>query len=444
MYRIRLPSGDERIFATIQELADAVRTGAVERASQIFHRRTGRWVPLESHPYFDYASGAGTDDDAPASLTAFEGETRFDDLPEPPPAPPSPAPPSDPGHEPPPAEPVSAEESEYRSDVAPEPAAPAPAPPAHAPIVPTPMQRPPVPPPPPRAEPRTPPPAPPPLPEWVERPPPRRTPVLRLVLIVLLLAAIVAIPLGLKWRAGQRTGLAATADTAAGAFYRPAPPPSTLLRPDEPAGDTASGPSVPAPDRPLVDPTVPAAAGELIARRRQAFDAIRAQLAREFAATGTGSIFTARTFRGPDAARSARRSVAAGFNVIGQHRRREVMTEQAYEDTARFQRTRAGWGADDIGAWEDRPVEREPFQDADLAEGLLADADSLLGVLTAAQWTVDADTIRFGEPARAAAFNAVRRRLELRAGTDTDSVESPTLFLVRRAADPSVLPAAAP
>ena len=56
MYRIRLPSGTEQIYTSIQELADAVRQGSVGRDASIYHRRSGQWLPLESHPYFAYAS----------------------------------------------------------------------------------------------------------------------------------------------------------------------------------------------------------------------------------------------------------------------------------------------------------------------------------------------------------------------------------------------------
>ena len=52
MYLIRLASGREATFPTIQELALAIQRGEVDRDALIFHRRTGDWLPIERHPHF--------------------------------------------------------------------------------------------------------------------------------------------------------------------------------------------------------------------------------------------------------------------------------------------------------------------------------------------------------------------------------------------------------
>ncbi|HET7111483.1 MAG TPA: hypothetical protein VFI41_11465, partial [Gemmatimonadales bacterium] len=57
MYLIRLASGEERTFATIDDLAAAVQRGEVQHDAAIFHRRTKQWLPLEHHPYFAFATG---------------------------------------------------------------------------------------------------------------------------------------------------------------------------------------------------------------------------------------------------------------------------------------------------------------------------------------------------------------------------------------------------
>jgi hypothetical protein len=121
------------------------------------------------------------------------------------------------------------------------------------------------------------------------------------------------------------------------------------------------------------------------------------------------------------------------------------MTDKAYEDTAAFQTNRAGWSRDQIAQWQGKPTLKEAYQSADLAESLLADADSLLSILgSGTQWTIQGDSLGFAEPTRAAAYRAQRFRLLQRASAPVaDTTVRPTLAYVRGAIEPSVLPPAA-
>ncbi|HEX6643621.1 MAG TPA: hypothetical protein VF037_03030 [Gemmatimonadales bacterium] len=229
--------------------------------------------------------------------------------------------------------------------------------------------------------------------------------------------------------------------------FAPAPPPSTLIetRADPPAG------TVPAPARRAAapvrsDPRAPVAVDELIARHAAAMAASREQLAAEMATIGFPSVFSAASFASPLGARSARRRIASALNVIGQFHRRSVMLDQAYGDTASFQVSRAGWSAGDRARWDTRPPLREPYASADLAESLLADADSLLSILgNAAEFELRGDTVSFGDPVRAAAYEAQRSRLLERTGPPVDDFDRrPTLSLVRRSLDPARPPLPVP
>jgi len=60
MYRIRLVSGKEQIYPTIQELTAGVQRGEVTAEAEIYHQRSERWLSIESHPHFRMALEGGT------------------------------------------------------------------------------------------------------------------------------------------------------------------------------------------------------------------------------------------------------------------------------------------------------------------------------------------------------------------------------------------------
>lgn len=474
MYRIRLPSGTEQIYTSIQELADAVRQGAVGRDASIFHRRSGQWLPLESHPYFAYASSeaAGTEkppaDDTAADPWATESppasppedphrevSSPKPGLPAglagaPPPLPPEsrhepristigpmPPRPIKPDEPPPSLEPLLRPEQPSRvtplGPVPPRSNDP-PRPLAHEPIAPTPMKVEPLP-----ASPPT-------EPEPRRRrgrvardyssaaeplsvSPPRGRRVGMLIFMIIVLGSAVGLLIGRKLLVRDAGSGSAVPDASTSQVQVP----------------NLSGP---VPDRPLargVDPTAPVGVEDLIDRRAAAFESARASLRTMLDEARLGRVLNVVALTTPTGALAARRDLAASLNVIGQFRRREVMIEQAYEDSARFQTERAGWTRQAIERWENRPIVREPYAAADLAESLLADADSLLAILTSAEggWDVRGDTLVFDSSDRAAAWRAQRDRIRLQAGDPvSDPAGRPTLTPVRAAVEPTALPTA--
>ena len=60
MYRIRLVSGKEQIYPSIQELTAGVQRGEVTAEAEIYHQRSERWLSIESHPHFRMALEGGT------------------------------------------------------------------------------------------------------------------------------------------------------------------------------------------------------------------------------------------------------------------------------------------------------------------------------------------------------------------------------------------------
>ena len=60
MYRIRLVSGQEQVYRSIQELTAGVQRGEVTADAEIYHQRTERWLSIESHPHYRMAVDGGT------------------------------------------------------------------------------------------------------------------------------------------------------------------------------------------------------------------------------------------------------------------------------------------------------------------------------------------------------------------------------------------------
>lgn len=55
MYLIRLPTGEEAVYRSIEELALAVHSGVVGPAAQAYHRATSEWLPIADHPEYQAA-----------------------------------------------------------------------------------------------------------------------------------------------------------------------------------------------------------------------------------------------------------------------------------------------------------------------------------------------------------------------------------------------------
>lgn len=59
MYRIRLASGEEAVYRTVQELAQAVASGMVSPDAMVYHKAANRWLPINTHPDYRAATITG-------------------------------------------------------------------------------------------------------------------------------------------------------------------------------------------------------------------------------------------------------------------------------------------------------------------------------------------------------------------------------------------------
>ena len=55
MYRIEFEPGDIGVFRSVEEIATAIKSGAITSRSRIYHQATDKWLPIEFHPHYKKA-----------------------------------------------------------------------------------------------------------------------------------------------------------------------------------------------------------------------------------------------------------------------------------------------------------------------------------------------------------------------------------------------------
>lgn len=402
MYRIRLTTGEEAVFRTVEELALAVRSGVVSPKSEVFHKAANRWLPVELHP--DYQTAASgkhpalpTDDRKAASAKrpAIPAKTPVPapaPVPMPGPRPSVPAPkPGRPTQEPPPP-PLAPSRCGLKAVPAPRAEAPLPAPVAGIPAA--------------RRS--------------AGASPSRRGRTLLAwatatgAICLFGVGAVLATPTIRDWAAA---GLPQPKALEEGMAALPPDPVQSPGIDDWPPSAAASDPEsgLVAPPDPEAPAPVPAPSpleddpstqvSSLRASRtsgvsyNEAYAEARAELDESLGYVQFRRVFSPARFSSADSIRAARRMISAAGNILRAYRGREVMLEQTYRP-------------DDPGG---RGTLREPFETAETSRALLADADSLFGLLVAQQgrFLFDGTSLRFTDPRTARLYSDLRRRILL-------------------------------
>jgi hypothetical protein len=452
MYRIRLQSGEEAVYKTVEELAAAVTSGMISPTAEVFHKAGNRWLPINTHPDYravitakrqalqqqtakelQQASSSGVP--AEQSQSPVRSPTRksqpavqFEVIAPaaPPPAPEPSAPPATPtvksakivAPEPIPEEvtKVELEPTQPGADPFPElapegeivmiePPAPAEEPQPETDIEAV-------------------------LPPGIHRPKP---PVIPIVLGVtgLLVAAGIAAVLFTRRPAPQtppslmppedqsRDPAPAPVAVVDSHSAKPAPPTPkdgssrpTIENPRLARPDTVAV-VYPAPSKPLIPgtkapaPSASAPASRTVSRLGttvtklpsyyEAYADARAEMDEALGYVDFRSVFAAYRFASPDSIRATRRMVAAAGNILRVYRGREVMLEQTYRP----------------GEPEGKGSLRETFEVAEASRGLLADVDSLFVILVGQEGEVKYrdSALSFRNSRAAQAYANIRRQV---------------------------------
>lgn len=386
MYRIRLTTGEEAVFRTVDELALAIGSGVVSPKSEVFHTAAKRWLPIEAHP--DYAAVV-TGKRPAIAAQASSGED---------------------------GEAVVPAQDWAMAPLVLEPPTPAAAPPASA-HNPARIAAPPAPSPVPQA--RQPPAA-----RSSIRPVrlPRRQPKARAPLVLAVAAgAFCLICVGVYLVIPEVRGWAGGTLPTPGLEAGMAPVPSVPDQVSLPVVDAwppiasgsfpDSGPAAPpAPEaspQPAITPegALPPPESRVGSGRgpgasyQEAYADARAEMDESFGYIQFRRVFAPSRFSSPDSIRAARRMVAAAGNILRVYRGHEVTLEQTYRP-------------DDPGG---RGTLREPFETTETARALLADVDSLFGLLVAQQgrFLFDGTSVRFTDPRSARLYADLHHRIRL-------------------------------
>jgi hypothetical protein len=394
MYRIRLSTGEEAVYRSAEELALAVASGVVSPPCEVFHNSAHRWLPIELHP--DYR--AVVTGKRPALASSGKASAAEDDIP----------------GDLPDRLPGASTSGQFGQDTAPQ-------------FEQTLGEA--------SAE----------VSEAEYDPSKDPTPVTlglgqsttrsdepdgawRLRLMLGIGAAVVGLVVAggfFAWRrliplleqrqapAALSAGMAPPEPTPAGPSAAAFPAPSS---PPDPVAASRRADTLGRPES-VKTSRLPATPNSALSYS-DAYANARAEMDDALSSINFHRVFAAARLGIPESLRTTRRMVQAAANIIRVYRGREVMLEQTYRP------------GDPDGAG----TLREPFETAEAARSLLADVDSLFGVLVAqeGQLSFDGASFRFSDPEAAGAYAGLRERILTELGTWRDSTESRNRVTVPR------------
>jgi hypothetical protein len=400
MYRIRLTSGEEAVYRSTEELAQAVTSGLVGADSDVFHNAANRWLPIALHPdYRRVVTGK-----RPAITTAMVETTP-------------------PGSAPPAASPPTANANEPElapatfwtglSDVEYDPS-----------LDPTPLlsrQR------------------------VIGKSKTRTSRAKRLRIMLALAGGLAGVGVvgggGLAtWRymlpwlehhhsrpglweglppAPESSSALKAADTAPMGIPR-----SDSFQTRHPAPTPPLAPALAPLQRPVPDTVTGTRTARLLATRNrtpgyfEAYADARAEMDEALDYINFQRVFAAARFAAPESVRATRRMVSAAGNILRVYRGHEVMMEQTYRP-------------DDPGG---KGSFREPFLTAEATRSLLADSDSLFGILVTQQgrFSYDGEGVRFQDPEAARAYATLRQEIVSTLADWRDSTANQALVTMPR------------
>jgi len=374
MYRIRLPSGEQAVFRSVEELTLAVQSGVVGPTAEVYLPDANRWMQMESHPDFQAARVKPASAESPAappqpvtqppvSLAPIPlGETT---------APPSPAPaptqlsaPSTPT--------IPVEQPKRAPTEAPETGSTAT--PQAAPALPTNV--------------------------FMTRARKLREMLsmhlgLLLVIGVSVLLTIYIAGNGKRLLAAAHEGMTPPASAAPA----PAPAPGPVAAVEKASADSAAAEleraGIPKRDTPRRERETLAAAPTLDSYETGYAEA-QDELEDALDYIRFDHVFAPVRLKSAEAVRITRRSIAAAGNIVSTYRAREVMLEQTVGATRSPTRS-----------------QRESYEAGAAVRDMLEDSDSLYALLTSQQgrYSLQEGSISFTNPTAATIWNRVRGRL---------------------------------
>lgn len=479
MYRIKLTSGQEAVYNSIDALAVAVRSGEVTGDALIYHRRAERWLAINTHPHYQSIQarqgGASQSAVTPEATSARAVENRDAAIQEKvkrlremqrPIARPRPAVDVE---RPAPPEPIAAAPPMIEPE-----SVPAPVPLSDEPI---------IAPPPVDVTPSAPAPAPAPEADdiWkslstaehaVESAAPRRRriPLGPIAAVLTLAAAAAGIVAWAPWsRLGNQQSVQTLASTspglASGIPAASSPDPQDTVKTPSVIGfagdDTSQGdvpltsqpvtpeatsiPDVRAPRAPRLPSDLNGSAAmqttmntstsitispaALAQNYESSYAAAQSDMAARLENIGFSNLFDSEKLASAGRLQEARRTLALAAATIREYRAKESEIEEAYRDTLKLVGQRLGLSAQELQGWDTRKSLKEAPGSARMVDDLLAQIDNIYGLIAGEEgrYEVNGSTIVFGNAESARRYGTLRTAITPRVSSwaKTDPAELP-------------------
>lgn len=165
----------------------------------------------------------------------------------------------------------------------------------------------------------------------------------------------------------------------------------------------------------------------------------RSAMDSDLALGGVSRLFSTARLTSRDSLRAGRRLVTAARNIIRVYHSDEVQVERAYRDTITFQVTRMGWSRSQQADWKARATLKESYEGSQLSDSLLTYTDDLYTLLLGhwGEYELSGNSITFDDPSVADDYQILAGWLQARI-TQLDSENenassSPTSRRIARA-----------
>jgi hypothetical protein len=170
-----------------------------------------------------------------------------------------------------------------------------------------------------------------------------------------------------------------------------------------------------------------------------AYAAARTAMDSDLALAGVSKLFATSRLSSRDSLRSGRRLITAARNVVRVYHSDEVQIERAYRDTVAFQVARMGWSRTQQEDWKARAELKESYEGSEVTDSLLTYTDNLYALLLGdwGQYELSGSTIGFDNAAAAQDYQELAGWLQThiaRFESETESSSSsPTARRIARA-----------
>lgn len=140
----------------------------------------------------------------------------------------------------------------------------------------------------------------------------------------------------------------------------------------------------------------------------------RSAIDSDLALGGVTRLFSNARLTSRDSLRAGRRLVTSARNIVRVYHSDEVQIERAYRDTVNFQVTRMGWSKGQQADWKARATLKESYDASELTDSLLTYTDNLYTLLLGhwGEYEISGSSISFDDPAVADEYQVLASWLQ--------------------------------